>query len=215
MDEGSCIMNRDLVMEDIKNPFMIDNFVKYAQNLTSTLNSTDWGKVTLLGEALLDCWKKGKKVFLCGNGGSAANAMHIANDFLYGVSKKFGNGLKTQALSDNISIMTCLANDEGYEHIFAYQLAVQASKEDILIVFSSSGNSPNLLNVLKVAREMGVQTFAILGFSGGKARDLADVALTYNINDVQISEDLQLIICHMLIQQLYKINKQTLFKEEA
>jgi len=183
-------------------PPMVD-FLRYSKALKISIDDTDWEKVQFLAETLLLCMKTGKKVFICGNGGSAGNAMHIANDFLYGVSKKFGVGLKVHALSANSSVITCLANDEGYEHIFSHQLGVLAETGDILIVLSSSGNSPNILNVLATAKKMKVQSFAILGFSGGKAHQMTDIPISYPIQDVQISEDLQMVVCHMIVQWLY------------
>ena len=75
-------------------------------------------------------------MFLCGNGGSAANAIHLANDLLYGILKQPGSGLRVHALPANTSVISCLANDEGYEHIFALQLAVQARQGDVLIALS-------------------------------------------------------------------------------
>jgi D-sedoheptulose 7-phosphate isomerase len=142
-------------------------------------------------------------VFLCGNGGSAANAIHLANDFLYGVSKTLGSGLRVTALPANASVLTCLANDLGYDAIFSAQLAVQARRGDMLIVLSGSGNSPNILKALEHAKSMSVKTYAILGYSGGKAKAMADVPIHFAVDDMQISEDLQLIVGHMLMQYLY------------
>ena len=90
--------------------------------------------------------KHGNTVFLCGNGGSAANSLHIANDFVYGIGGAGEQGIKAQALAANQSLLTCLANDIGYDEIFSYQLKMLAKKGDLLIVFSGSGNSPNIIN---------------------------------------------------------------------
>lgn len=175
----------------------------YKSKLLSILDQTDIKAIETLGEKLIQCWKNGKQVFICGNGGSAGNAVHIANDLLYGISKKFGSGLKITALPANGSVVTCLANDEGYESIFSYQLGVLGQRGDVLIVLSGSGNSQNIINVLETAKGMSIETFAILGYSGGKAKELVDVPIHYEINDMQISEDLQLIVLHMLMQWLY------------
>ena len=114
-------------------------FSGYARRLQTVLQSSDWGGVERLAEELRDCWRTGRQVFLCGNGGSAGNAIHLANDFLYGISKRFGSGLRVFALPANSSVLTCLATDEGYESIFSMQLAVQADRDDVLIVLSGSG----------------------------------------------------------------------------
>jgi D-sedoheptulose 7-phosphate isomerase len=142
-------------------------------------------------------------VFICGNGGSAANAMHIANDLLYGIARDEGKGLRVNALPSNASVLTCLANDCGYDSIYAIQLDVQGDEGDVLIVLSGSGNSPNVLNAISVARKRGIRSYAILGFSGGKAKALADRAIHFAVDDMQISEDLQLIVGHVLMQWLH------------
>ena len=107
------------------------------------------------------------------------------------------------ALSANPAVMTCLANDVGYEHVFSEQLAVQAEAGDLLIVLSGSGNSPNILCALEKAKVMGVKSYAVLGFAGGKSKQLADVAIHFPVDDMQIAEDMQLIVGHMLMQWLY------------
>ena len=146
--------------------------------------------------------KHGRQVFLCGNGGSGANAVHIANDFLYPVSKTPGSGLRIHALPANSSVVTCLANDEGYDQVFAMQLAVLARAGDVLIVLSGSGNSPNILKAIEQAKRQGVRSYAILGYSGGKAKATADVPIHFAVDDMQISEDLQMMVAHMIMQWL-------------
>ena len=182
----------------------VAGFVDYSQRLHVVLQAQDWSNVTRLAEELRDCWRTGRQVFLCGNGGSAGNAIHLANDFLYGISKKHGSGLRVNALPANSSVLTCLANDEGYEEIFSLQLAVQAREGDVLIALSGSGNSPNILKAIEQAKELGMKTYAILGYSGGKAKEMADVPIHFAIDDMQISEDLQLVVGHMIMQWLYR-----------
>ena len=163
----------------------------------------DWSSSELLAKELLMCWKSGRQVFLAGNGGSAGNANHIANDFLYPISKAFGSGIRMHSLSVNPSVMSCLANDNGYDQVYRYQLAVLAQAGDVLVVFSGSGNSPNILNVLNEARERGIKSFAVLGYDGGQAKDIADVVIHFPINDMQIAEDTQTMLFHMIVQWLY------------
>lgn len=175
----------------------------YSARLQETLRRADWTGVVRLADELLDCWRAGRQVFLCGNGGSAGNAVHLANDLLYGISKICGSGLRVNALPANPSVLTCLANDEGYDQIFSLQLAVYAQPNDVLIVLSGSGNSPNILKALEQAKKMGLHTYAILGYSGGKAKAMADVPIHFAVDDMQISEDLQLVAGHMIMQYLY------------
>jgi D-sedoheptulose 7-phosphate isomerase len=179
------------------------HFADYSRRLQEALVAADWLSVNQLAQATLESWQKGSRVFLCGNGGSAGNAIHLANDLLYGIAKTTGGGLKVMALAANSAVLTCLANDVGYDHIFSEQLAVQAEKGDLLIALSGSGNSGNIVRVLEQASVMGVRSFAILGFSGGKSKQLADVAIHFPVDDMQIAEDLQLIVGHMVMQWLY------------
>jgi len=179
-------------------------FEDYARRLQAVLQAADWTGVLRLAKELRDCWQSDRQLFLCGNGGSAGNAIHLANDFLYGVSKTFGSGLKVSALPANSSVLTCLANDVGYDEIFSYQLAVQARQDDVLIVLSGSGNSPNIVKALEQAKVLKLRTFAILGYSGGKAKTMADVAIHFAVDDMQISEDMQLVVGHMVMQWLYE-----------
>ncbi len=174
----------------------------YWASLNSVFDSHDWSDVERLAQALQVCWREGRQVFLCGNGGSAANAIHLANDLLYGVDKVAGRGLRVTALPANAAVMTCLANDVGYEDVFSQQLEVQARAGDVLIVFSGSGNSPNVVKALLKARELGVTTFAILGYTGGRCLELADHPIYFPVHDMQVAEDLQMMVGHMVMQWL-------------
>lgn len=175
----------------------------YFDRLNQAAKSIPTEPVEKLANALLECWRDGRQIFLFGNGGSAGNAMHLANDWIYGISKTFGSGLRATALPANGSITTCLANDEGYDSIFSYQLAVLADKGDIALALSGSGNSPNVVKALEHCNAAGLESYAILGFSGGKALSLAQHPIHVAINDMQISEDLQMVIGHLLMQWLY------------
>ena len=185
------------------------SYADYSSRLQQTLQTADWRPGEGLGRDFLECWTAKRQVFLCGNGGSAGNAIHLANDFLYGISKQAGSGLRVNALSANAAVLTCLANDEGYDTIFATQLAVQANRGDILVALSGSGNSPNILKALATAKEMGVKSYAILGYSGGKAKAMADVPIHFAVDDMQLSEDLQLVVGHMIMQWLYANRPQS------
>lgn len=178
-------------------------FADYTIRFSTVLKDFDWSPVEKLAYDLRDCWQTGRQVFFCGNGGSGGNANHLANDFLYALSKTPGSGLRVHSLSSNPSVITCLANDEGYDQVFSLQLAVLARKGDVLITFSGSGNSPNILKALEEAKTVGMTSYAVLGFSGGKAKALADVPIHFAVNDMQIAEDAQMVIGHMIMQWLY------------
>ncbi|MDX2187699.1 MAG: SIS domain-containing protein [Opitutaceae bacterium] len=174
----------------------------YCDLLQQTIQAHDWSDVELLAKALQTCWREQRQVFLCGNGGSAANAIHLANDLLYGVDKVNGRGLRVNALPSNAAVMTCLANDISYADVFAQQLEVHAQPGDVLIAFSGSGNSPNIVKALEKAHSLGVVTFAVLGFTGGKSLSLANHPIYFPVHDMQVAEDLQMVVGHMCMQWL-------------
>jgi len=182
---------------------VVPAFVRhYRDTLEVALQNHDWSDVADLANAMRRCWQDRRQVFLCGNGGSAANAIHLANDFLYGVAKADGRGLRVTALTSNSAVMTCLGNDIGYADIFSQQLSVLAEPGDLLLALSGSGNSPNIVKALERARELQMRSYAILGFSGGKCLTLADHPIHFPVNDMQVAEDLQVMIGHMLMQEL-------------
>ncbi len=180
----------------------------YITRLKKALDSIPFEPLESLSKALLEAWKEKRQLFIIGNGGSAGNAIHLANDFIYGISKKFGNALRVNALTSNSSVLTCLANDEGYSEIFVRQLAVLAERGDIVLAFSGSGNSPNIIRALEYCKEKGIHTFAVLGYSGGVAKKLVDYPIHIPVNDMQISEDLQLIVGHLLMQWLFESDRK-------
>jgi D-sedoheptulose 7-phosphate isomerase len=200
---GGVMLKPSAVMTSMSPKADDEHFMNYRRRLSAVLDACDWRPVTILADELLDCALTGRRVFLAGNGGSAANAVHLANDFLYAWSKQRGRGIRVNALPANTAIMSCLANDEGYDEVFSGQLAVHAEKNDLLLVFSSSGNSRNILRALEQARHMGVKSFAVLGFDGGKAKAACDVPIHFAVDDTQIAEDVQLILGHMIVQHLY------------
>jgi D-sedoheptulose 7-phosphate isomerase len=179
------------------------HFRRYSDRLSEMMAKFDWAPVEILARDLADCIDTRRQVFIAGNGGSAGNAIHIANDFLYGVAKRPGHALRAHALSANPAVLTCLANDEGYERIFEIQLTELADAGDVLMVFSGSGNSPNILRVLAQAKVMGVKSYAIVGYDGGKAKSMANVAIHMPLDDMQVAEDMQTIIGHMIMQWLW------------
>ena len=178
----------------------------YIQNLENALKQEEpLELIPNLAKRIFLTWRERKKIFICGNGGSAANANHIANDFIFGARIK-NKGFNIESLSSNEAVITCIANDTGYENIYAYQLNAKACKDDILIVLSGSGNSKNILEAIDSAKKIGMETFAILGFNGGQCKKIVDNAIHFNVNDMQISEDLQLIVFHMCMQWIASQN---------
>ena len=181
----------------------------YMDTLYSAFTDSVLAEIEKLSIGLLEAWKHRKHVFICGNGGSAANAIHLANDFIYGIGACGRNdisvsGIKVEALSANSGIISCLANDTGYENIFSAQIRAKAEEGDVLVALSGSGNSQNIINAINEANALGINTYAIVGFSGGKCRRLANTAIHFDVDDMQIAEDTQLIVGHLCMKFLNK-----------
>jgi D-sedoheptulose 7-phosphate isomerase len=183
----------------------MNNIKHYLDNLKKNLTFSRFKKAEILSEKLFNLWKNQKRLFLCGNGGSAGNAIHIANDFIYGVGMSNGVVLDVEALTSNSAVITCLANDTGYQNIFSKQIFAKGKKNDLLIVLSGSGNSRNIIEAIKVAKMKSMDVFGIVGFDGGKVKKiLKNDCLHFPIRDMQISEDLQIITLHICMQIVSK-----------
>lgn len=178
----------------------------YLKNLFECFDDDNIKGIEDLAQSLHEAWLSEKSVYICGNGGSAANAIHMANDFHYGVGAcGVGDkiaGLRVEALSANVGVLTCLANDTGYENIYSQQLGVKGRSGDILIALTGSGNSANIVKAIRTAKEMGMKTFVICAFDGGQCLSMSDVPIHFKINDMQVAEDTQLIIGHICMQWL-------------
>src|SRR3989344_4819267 len=151
-----------------------DYFNRYAE----ILGTIDTSRINIIIDVLFMSWKHGNHVFIVGNGGSASSASHMACDLgkntIYNPHDPSSRRFKVTSLTDNVSTMTALGNDIGYEYIYSQQLANLGRPGDVLIILTGSGNSPNLLKVIQKANILGEVTIGILGFDGGKAKDLVD-----------------------------------------
>lgn len=199
---GCAIRSNDEFHQTGNLKTMRQHIDSYVDKLTQALRMEAMQQVHVLAHAMRDAWQTRHSIYFCGNGGSAGNAIHLANDFLYGVGKRKGIGMRVEALSANAAVLTCLANDIGYEQIFAEQLRVKANAGDVLVVLSGSGNSPNVVKALEMGNALDMHTFALLGYSGGACKELARHPIHFPIDDMQIAEDLQVVVGHMCMQWL-------------
>lgn len=141
----------------------------------------------------------GKRIFICGNGGSASTAAHFECDFNKGVSYDQEIKYDFECLSDNVPMMMAIANDIGYEDIFVVPLRNKLKPGDLVIGISGSGNSENVVRALQYANEIGAETIALVGYNGGKLKELAKYNIHVNVNNMQITEDVHLILDHMMM----------------
>lgn len=143
--------------------------------------------------------RRGNKILLCGNGGSAADAQHIAAE-LTGRYKTERRGLPAIALTTDTSALTAIGNDYGYERVFDRQAEALANEGDLLIGISTSGNSANVLSALKLAKEMGCQTIGFSGRDGGKMNEVCDVNLVVPSNDTPRIQEMHILFGHTICQ---------------
>ncbi len=173
---------------------------RYLDRLAAVLAAVDRGDVARLVNELLDTRDRGCTVFVMGNGGSAATASHFANDLCKLASAGGAVGFRAVSLADNISWISALANDEGYENVFSGQVRSLAREGDLVLGISASGNSPNLIRALDAARERGARTAAIVGFDGGRMREVADVSvhIATDLGEYGPAEDAHLVMGHLI-----------------
>jgi len=165
-----------------------------------------------IADMLTEAYECGRTVFTFGNGGSAALASHLACDFGKGTAYcNGGKRFRVLALTDNLSVLTAWANDSSYEDGFSEQLRNFVQSEDVVLAISASGNSKNVLNALRVAREAHAKTVGISGFEGGQMKSLCDICVVVPSSNMQIIEDLHLAMGHSIFRIVYsRISRRTL-----
>ena len=166
-------------------------------------------KILRISKKIFNSIKSNKCIFWCGNGGSAADSQHLSAE-LVGRFEKERKPFKSIALNSDTSIITALANDYNYEKVFSRQLEALAERGDILIVFSTSGNSKNIVDVLKTARKNRIYSIGILGNNGGKSKKYCDIDLSLKIKNTARIQEMHILIGHIicfLIESQIKIKK--------
>ena len=154
---------------------------------------------------LYKCLKKGKKILICGNGGSAAEADHLAAEFLIRLKPSNNrNAIPIISLCQNSAVLSACGNDLGFENIFSRNLEGLGNKGDVLISLSTSGESKNILKVLKTAKKKRIKSISFLGKKGGKARSLSDINLIISSNDVARIQECHLFLGHYIFSEVEK-----------
>jgi D-sedoheptulose 7-phosphate isomerase len=183
------------------------DFNNYLGYLVKSIESVDPSQIESFINLLYDAYKNKKMVFVIGNGGSAANASHLAQDLAKGTRSHLEQDVRIKALSltDNLPFVTALGNDDGYDTIFEQQLRTFASPGDILVCISGSGNSPNIIRAVEWANKNQLITVGITGFNGGKLKSLNTYSVHVPLNDMCTSESVHSIIFHYVILKLQKL----------
>jgi D-sedoheptulose 7-phosphate isomerase len=182
---------------------MADPFAReYLSGLRKTLDEINIEDVTRVVEVLLDAYRRGRTIFIIGNGGSAATASHMMCDLAKGCAVEGKPRIRALSLTDNVSIMTAISNDISYEKVFTEQLKVFLEEGDVVLGITASGNSPNILDAIRYAKEHGATTIGFIGFGGGKLKALVDVNVTVSSRNYGHVEDLHCVLEHLISQCL-------------
>jgi D-sedoheptulose 7-phosphate isomerase len=182
----------------------IMNAQQYFEEHQRALAALEHGAIDQIADELVKAYEGGKMMYLFGNGGSASLASHLACDLGKGTAYcNGGKRLRVLALTDNVATMTAWANDFSYEDMFSEQLRNFVQPQDIAFAISGSGNSKNVLNALRVAREAGATTIGISGYRGGEMKSLCDICAIVPSDNMQVIEDLHLAMAHSIFRIVY------------
>lgn len=180
-----------------------DNIVSVFEESVSVkkglCNNKYLNKIIELAEAIVEAIRADGKVILFGNGGSAADAQHIAGE-LIGRFRNERNALPAISLTTDTSVITCIGNDYGFDNIFARQIESLGKREDIAIGISTSGNSPNVLKAIKAARAKGLKTAGLTGARGGRLDKMADIVIAVPSKDTPRIQEAHITIGHILCE---------------
>jgi D-sedoheptulose 7-phosphate isomerase len=154
--------------------------------------------VSRAARLIAESFRAGGKLLVCGNGGSAADAQHVAGEFVNQFLLKERRALPALALTTDGGVLTCVANDTGFERVFARQVEAFGSEGDVLLAITTSGNSPNVVAAAEAARERGMKVVGLLGRDGGCVRHLCDLALVVESEDTQRIQETHNLVGHVL-----------------
>jgi D,D-heptose 1,7-bisphosphate phosphatase len=190
---------------------MIGYFNHYVDEIRSILGEVQAADISRAAEVLTTAYNNGGNVFVAGNGGAAAIADHFVADHIKHMGSDPTWFTRVTSLSSNTPLITMAANDIGYDAVFSYQLARLAVQQDVLVVFSVSGDSANIIRALQIAREIRVTSIAVVARSGGKAAGMADVTIHIPTSNYGIAEDVMSVIQHSIAQFI----RQSRMSDEA
>ena len=193
-----------------KKSLNINEFSKsYFEYLGIVLSNISLNEIEGFVKLILDARDRGSTIFFIGNGGSAATASHFANDIAIG-TRTYEKPFRVISLCDNQAVITAIANDDGYEKIFSQQLKVLLKKQDVVVAISASGNSPNLIDAIGMAKKMSAITVGISAFDGGKMKEIVDFSLHVPTEKGEYgpAEDAHMILDHLIGNYLMRLVKK-------
>ncbi|MDR1246039.1 MAG: SIS domain-containing protein [Clostridiales Family XIII bacterium] len=170
----------------------------------SVLSDLDIEAINKVMNSLESARRRDATIYIMGNGGSASTASHFVNDFNKGLSEYLEQPFRFVCLNDNIATVMAIANDIGYETVFEFQLRGRVADNDLVIGISGSGNSPNVLKAIELAKSVGATTIGLTGHDGGKLASMVDISLHAPVMSMQVTEDIHMIFDHLMMAVFYK-----------
>ena len=180
------------------------DIAKYLQAVQATINNLDPEVIASFATHLENAYNSNQSIYVIGNGGSAANASHFAQDLAKGIffEKPVAKTMKAISLTDNIAHITAIANDTGYQNIFSAQLNTYAQDSDVLICISGSGNSENIVEAVKAAKQKNMFVIGVTGFDGGQLKSIANFSVHVPLHEMCTVESIHSIIFHLIVLEL-------------
>jgi D-sedoheptulose 7-phosphate isomerase len=174
----------------------------YLAQLSKLMATLDVAEIDNAIEVVRRAWREGRQIITLGNGGSAMTALHFVTDWNKGVFSATGRSFKGRSLVDNMGMITAYSNDMSYADVFVEQLRNLASPGDLVLAVSGSGNSENVVRAVAYANEIGCETVALVGFSGGRLREAARHVVWARVDNMQLVEDVHAIFGHIVMRAL-------------
>jgi D-sedoheptulose 7-phosphate isomerase len=180
------------------------DIAKYLQAVQATINNLDPEVIASFATHLENAYNSNQSIYVIGNGGSAANASHFAQDLAKGIffEKPVAKTMKAISLTDNIAHITAIANDTGYQNIFSAQLNTYANTGDVLVCISGSGNSENIVEAVKAAKQKNMFVIGVTGFDGGQLKTMANFSVHVPLHEMCTVESIHSIIFHLIVLEL-------------
>ena len=184
-------------------------YLDYINKKNELLQKINFKELDKILNLLKKSFKNKNIIYTCGNGGSSSLADHFACDFIKQTNNKTNLKVKSISLTSNFSLISAIANDLSYNKIFSFQINKLCKKNDVLFLFSVSGNSPNLIEAVKAAKKIGVKTVSFTGFNGGKLSKISNYNINFPIANYGIVEDCHISLMHYFSQYLRGTNLKT------
>lgn len=180
----------------------LNDINQYFEELKTTIDKINKDDINTVMNKLLEARERKARIYIFGNGGSASTASHFVCDFNKGVSEKLDNRFRFICLNDNVASVMALANDISYDVVFKFQLENYLEPGDLVIGISGSGNSKNVIEAIEYAKEQKAETIGLVGYNGGKLKEVAHCSIHVPINDMQKVEDIHMIFDHLMMKIL-------------